>query len=181
MELSRLIEAILFAKAEPVARTYLVKVTGKSAGEIDEAIAELSVRLKDTSGLELVTKDNEVTLGTSPEAAEILKSIREEELSKDLGKAGLETLSIVLYRGPIAKPDIDYIRGVNSGFVLRHLSVRGLVERIPNPKDARTFLYRPTFKLLSHLGLSKVEDLPEYTNIQEEIETHKNNQPSDNE
>lgn len=176
MELSRLIEAILFAKAEPVSRGYLVKVTGRSAQDVDEAITTLSDRLSTTSGLALVEKDNDVALGTSAEASDILKSIREEELTRDLGKAGLETLSIVLYRGPIAKPDIDYIRGVNSGFVLRHLSVRGLVERIPNPADGRTFLYRPTFKLLSHLGLTKVADLPEYDSIQSEIDQHKTNQ-----
>lgn len=173
MELSRLIEAILFAKSEPVARTYLAKTTSRDSKEIDLAIEELDNRLTATSGLTLVKKDDKITLGTNPEAGEILKSIREEELSKDIGKAGLETLSIVLYRGPISKPDIDYIRGVNSGFILRHLSVRGLVERIPNPADGRTFLYRSTFELLSHLGLPKIEDLPEYDQVRQEIETNR--------
>ncbi|MBI2099909.1 MAG: SMC-Scp complex subunit ScpB, partial [Candidatus Vogelbacteria bacterium] len=79
-------------------------------------------------------------------------------------------LTIVLYKGPLTRAEIDYIRGVNSSFILRHLSIRGLVERIPNPKDARSFLYRPTFDLFQHLGLSKIEELPEYGELISQLE-----------
>ena len=100
----------------------------------------------------------------------MIEELCKEELSRDLGKAGLETLSIVLYRGPITRSGIDYIRGVNSTFILRNLLIRGLVEKIPNPNDQRSFLYRATFDLLSHLGIPRVEDLPEYGNTNESIE-----------
>jgi segregation and condensation protein B len=75
---------------------------------------------------------------------------------KDLGKAGLETLSIILYQGPISRAEIDYIRGVNSNFILRNLLIRGLIERVENPHDQRSFLYKPTLELISYLGLSKI-------------------------
>ena len=88
---------------------------------------------------------------------------------KDLGKAGLETLSIILYRGPATRRDIDYIRGVNSQFILRNLLIRGLVEKIQNPDDQRTFFYKPTFQLLSYLGIGKLEDLPEYLTMKNDL------------
>ncbi len=80
-------------------------------------------------------------------------------------------MTIVLYRGPIARSQIDYIRGVNSTFTLRNLLIRGLIERIPNPKDSRGFLYRPTFDLMNHLGITRIENLPEYAKVVTETQT----------
>ena len=87
-----------------------------------------------------------------------------------MGRAGLETLSIILYKGPINRREIDYIRGVNSNFILRNLLIRGLVERVQNTDDARSFLYKPTFEVLSFMGISKIEDLPEYVEVRREVE-----------
>ncbi len=109
-------------------------------------------------------------LATAPEAGPLLERIAKEERSKDIGKAGLETLAIILYRGPVTRAEVDYIRGVNSTFILRHLTVRGLVERIPNPEDSRSFLYRPTFELLSFLGITSIEELPEYASIMSQLD-----------
>jgi hypothetical protein len=54
--------------------------------------------------------------------------------------------------------------------------IRGLIEKIPNPKDQRSFLYRPTFDLLSFLGVTKIEEMPEFVKVKEEFESYKNNQ-----
>ncbi|MDE2041410.1 MAG: SMC-Scp complex subunit ScpB, partial [Patescibacteria group bacterium] len=67
--------------------------------------------------------------------------------------------------------------GVNSQFILRNLLIRGLVERAENPGDARSFLYRTTLQLLSHLGISKIEDLPEYEAVRKDIEAFKQSTP----
>jgi segregation and condensation protein B len=112
-------------------------------------------------------------LGTAQELSPLIEQLTKEELSRDLGKAGLETLSIILYQGPISRADIDYIRGVNSQFIVRNLLIRGLIERVDNPKDARSFLYKTTLQLLSHLGVSKIEDLPEYQQVRKDIEGFK--------
>ena len=139
---------------------------------LDAGLSALESRLNDPqnpSGLTLVCKEDDVTLGTKPEASELIKELTKEELTKDLGKASLETLSIVLYKGPIARRQIDYIRGVNSNFILRNLMVRGLVEKIPTPNDQRSFLYKPTIDLLTLLGISKIDDLPEYSSMANEI------------
>jgi segregation and condensation protein B len=121
-------------------------------------------------------------LGTAKELSSLIEQLTKEELTRDLGKAGLETLSIVLYQGPISRADIDYIRGVNSQFILRNLLIRGLVERVDNPADARSFLYQTTLQLLSHLGISKREDLPEFDKVREDIAAFKHSaQESDRE
>ena len=114
-------------------------------------------------------KDDEVALGTSPELSELMETLAKEELSGELSKASLETLTIILYRGPVGKQEIDYIRGVNSGYTLRSLLIRGLAERLENPSDRRTYLYKPTFDLLSYMGIKRLEDLPDYQAVREEI------------
>jgi segregation and condensation protein B len=113
-------------------------------------------------GVQVLEKDGEVMLGTHPEASAIIEQLTKEELNRDLGKAGLETLTIVLYKGPITRAELDYIRGVNSSFILRHLTVRGLVDKVVNPADSRSFLYQPSFEVLQHLGITKKEELPDY-------------------
>jgi len=163
------IEAILFLKAEPVSKKELAKTLEKSPEEIENALFVLEETLENR-GLVLLSKDEEVMLATSPEMSDLIEKIRKEELSKDLGKAGLETLSIILYKAPITRSKIDYLRGVNSNFILRNLLIRGLIEKVSNPDDQRSYLYKPTFELLSFLGISKVKDLPEYDKIQKEIE-----------
>lgn len=174
MNLSQQIEAILFWKAEPVAIKKLAVFLNVDVPTIKTGLTELE-NILSGRGITLVQTNDDVMLGTAKELSPLIEKLTREELTKDLGKASLETISIVLYQGPISRSEIDYIRGVNSQFILRNLLIRGLVERIPNPKDARSYLYKPTLELLSHLGTSKIEELPEYQQVREEIESFKVN------
>lgn len=169
------IEAILFFKNESVKKKWLETTLKKNKDEVENALTELKMTLSGR-GIVLIELDDCVALRSAPAHSEILSELRKEELSKDLGKAGLETLSIVLYHSPVTRAEIDYIRGVNSTFIIRNLLVRGLVERTSNPKDARSFLYRPTLSLLSFLGIPSVNELPEYEKVRNEIKQFKENQ-----
>jgi segregation and condensation protein B len=171
MQLDAQIESILFWKGEPVKVKKLAEILNVEIEAIEKALEELKVKIEGR-GISLVRLEDEVTFGTAPEMSERIQKLTKEELVKDLGKAGLETLTIILYKGSVKRSDIDYIRGVNSQFILRNLLIRGLVERIVNPSDERTFLYKPSFDLLSHLGVSSIKELPEYENIIKNIEEH---------
>ncbi|MDP2789382.1 MAG: SMC-Scp complex subunit ScpB, partial [bacterium] len=106
---------------------------------------------------------------TAPELSSLIEDLQKEELKKDLSKVSLETLSILLYKNGASRAEIDYIRGVNSSFILRALSVRGLVEKTVDPKDSRRFIYKPSFDLLSFMGIKSVTDLPEYGEVNNAI------------
>jgi segregation and condensation protein B len=163
-DIEAIIEAILFYFAEPVSLRKLSEITGVSATEVSAALQNLQTNLE-SRGIRLVHIHEEYELRTAPNAAHWIEKIRKEELSKDLGRAGLETLAIVLYQGPISRADIDYIRGVNSSFILRALLMRGLIERVPNPKDDRAYLYKGTHELLGYFGVTSMQELPEYEKI----------------
>jgi segregation and condensation protein B len=167
--LENAILAILFYQAEPLSFARLAHLLKHSQEEIVKAVEILEAQLS-TSGLRLVRMKNEVVLTTAPEASSLIDAITKEELSKELSKASLETLSIVLYKGPLSRAEIDHIRGVNSTFILRNLLIRGLVEKIDNPNDQRSFLYKPTFALLEYMGVTKVEELPAYEETMHTLE-----------
>lgn len=168
MDLAAKIEAILFWKAEPVTVAGLSWYLSQNETEIIQALETLETRLADR-GLALIRNNDAVILGTAPAAADLVESLTKDELTRDIGKAGLETLAVVLYRGPVTRAEIDYIRGVNSSFIVRNLSVRGLIDKVTNPDNARSFLYRPTFELLAWLGVKAVDELPDYEQVVAEL------------
>ena len=172
MDLDAKIEALLFHKTEPLTLDKIAEIVGKNEEETEEALAGLAQKLIGR-GIVLLKKDNSYLLGTSPEASELIEKITKDELSADLGRASLETLTIIAYEGPLSRAEIDYIRGVNSSFILRNLMVRGLIERVPDKNDSRRFLYRPTFELLRYLGVSEASELPEFESIREKINDFK--------
>src|SRR3989344_3009529 len=129
MEISRQIEALLFFKGEPVTVGFLAKTIGASEDEVRAGIETLEQSLS-PRGIILMRNGDEYMLGTAPQMGTIIENLLKEELNKDLGKAGLETLATVLYRGPISRSEINYLRGVNSNYILRALLIRGLIEKV---------------------------------------------------
>lgn len=124
-------------------------------------IAELSSMLSER-GLALIETATEVELRTSADAAPLIEKLRQSELSRDLGKASLEALAIILYQGGATRSEIDWVRGVNSAAALRSLMLRGLVERGEDAADRRRARYTPTVDALAHLGVGKAEELPRF-------------------
>lgn len=168
-DLARKIQALLFHKGEPVSLKELASLAETDEKSVEEALSQIETTLSQT-GLTLIKHNAEYTLGTHPEQGAFIETVTKAELSKDLGKAGLETLSIIAYRGPISRREIDYIRGVNSGFILRNLLVRGLVQKTTSKEDERITLYGPTLELLSYLGITDMKELPEFESVQKELQ-----------
>jgi len=170
MALEKKLEAVLFYKGESESAERLAKLLNVKLDELELAANKLTVSLSNR-GIRLLKVNDQYELVTAPETSEAVNNIRKEELVRDLGKAGSETLSIVLYRNPVSRADIDYIRGVNCAFILRNLQIRGLVKRIKNPDNARSFLYSPTPELLKHLGVTEIKNLPNYEAMRKELDT----------
>jgi segregation and condensation protein B len=169
MNLESKIEAILFFKGEPVSIERLSSVLKVSKDAVREAVANLKTSLEGR-GIVLQENDEEYLLGTHPDLSDLIEDLKKEELNRELSKASLETLSIILYKNGATHAEVDYIRGVNSSFTLRALSVRGLVSRETDKKDSRRYIYKPSFELLSFMGVKNVEELPDYADINNGIE-----------
>lgn len=161
MNLESKVEGILFYKAEPVLKTELLTLCKCTEEELVDAITALKTSLAHR-GLRLIEVSESYTLATAPELSSVLEGIRKQELDKELSKASVETLAIISYYNGATRAEIDYIRGVNSSFILRNLQIRGLVERIVDKNDTRRYIYVPTTELLAHLGITSITELPDF-------------------
>lgn len=169
MNLKSIIESLLFVSGEPIKIKKLAKLCNKAIPEVENAIMGLQNEYR-RRGLRILKKDKKAQMVTAPEAASYTQKLIKNELQEDLSRASLETLAVIAYRGPISRVKIEDIRGVNSSFILRKLLIRGLVERVTNPKNTRSYLYRISFDFLKRLGIERTEDLPEYDNLKLKID-----------
>jgi len=169
MELESKIEGLLFYKGEDMEVKKLADLLSVSKDEVEEALKKLENSLVGR-GLVLVRKDDSVVLGITSELSLLIESIRKDEITKELSKASLETLSIILYKNGVSRSEIDYIRGVNSSFILRNLLIRGLIEKVTDKNDSRKILYRPTFEIMSFMGVASIEELPRYNEIRSQLQ-----------
>src|SRR3990167_8382371 len=156
-KLEQQIEALLFWIGEPLKKSELAKLCDVSAEQIGEAVKNLPAHFSER-GIVFIENDDEISLGASPDVFDVI------------GKAGLETLAIIVHKKDGAtRRQIDFVRGVNSSFILRNLLVRGLVQKFSSPA-VRGYAYKPTTELLSWLGVTKIEDIEGYAEIKTEMD-----------
>ena len=98
-----------------------------------------------------------------------MEIVAKEDLKEELTPAALETLSLIAYFGPLSRPQIDFVRGVNSSFIVRNLSVRGLVDRKQGKGNA--YVYTASVDFLKYMGAGSVQKLPDYEKYRE-MKTH---------
>lgn len=171
LSLPATLEALLFASGEAMSKKRVLELLEIPEEMLALAVTELHKSLVGR-GLALIELDDEFELRTSPDASLVVKKLRESELSRDLGKAGLEALAIILYQGGATRGEIDWIRGVNSAAAIRSLTLRGLIERSEDTTDRRRARYTATVDALAHLGLSSIEQLPRYAEFKDSLTEH---------
>lgn len=162
-KLVSIIESILFVSGEPIKKAKLLKILSVDVEKMVELLKILSAKYADSqSGLMLIEKGEELQLVSNPENAEFVENLVKNELQDSLSNAAMEVVSIIAYRGPISKVEIEAIRGVNCSYTLRNLLLRGLIERSDNQRDARGYVYVISFDFLKKLGIDDVKKLPDY-------------------
>lgn len=170
--LSKKIQAVVFYRGGDTKIKDICSICNCSKEEAISSISELRQSLNG-HGIILNEHEGVYSLTTSPDVSETIELLRKDEVSGPLSQSAMETLSIILYQEPIRKTDIDFIRGVNSQFILRNLMARNLISRTKDSEDERTFAYRPTLALLEFLGVSNIKELPDYESIKNELKERK--------
>lgn len=158
------LEAILFIFGEPLDIKKLAGTLKVGESEIKEAAKILSSQLSDENrGIDLVENGDKYMLATKPQHAALVEKFVTEDLKEDLTPAALETLSTIAYFGPLTRAQIDYLRGVNSSYILRSLLIRGLINR---KSKGNAFEYEISFEFLKFMGVDHVSKLPQYEEYQ---------------
>jgi segregation and condensation protein B len=159
------IESLLFLSGRPMSSRELADLIKRETKEIEEAGDNLIASYKEkNSGLQIIKNGASWQMVTSPENAALAQEFVKDETTGELSRPSLETLTIIAYRGPIAKTDLDRIRGVNCSLILRNLLIRGLVEARVDKKSGESY-YVITFDFLRFLGLNETKELPDYEKL----------------
>lgn len=169
-ELKSKIESLLFISAKAMSIKSLADLVAATEKEIEQAGDELAAELKTARrGVLVIRNKDSFQMVSSPENTELIQSFIKDETTGELSRPSLETLTIIAYRGPISKFDIDRIRGVNCSLILRNLLLRGLIELKEEKLKGENY-YTVTFDFIRFLGLGDVRELPNY----EKLSQHEN-------
>ncbi len=160
------IEAILFMYGKEVSFVRIAELLEST----EEVIREHVVKLQESyaerdGGLRIMIGDHHVQMVTHPAVATIIEQMTKKEIEGPLTSVAMEVLAIIAYRGPIGKVDVEAIRGVNCSFTLRNLVRRGLIEHVRADEGRRAQRYQVTMDFLRILGITTVEELPEFIEL----------------
>ena len=164
LTLAAKIEAILFVAPIAITTNQLALALDLPVSEIEKGLNELENRYsqnKDEIGLRLQIHNDRYQLTSAPEAAIVIEKFLGLESSSHLSRAALEALAIVAYKQPVTRPQIDFIRGVNSDGVLKNLLNKGLIQEVGRAEaPGRPILFSITSEFLQYFGLNSITELP---------------------
>ncbi len=174
--LTSVIEALIFASPDPMSWEKISAIIKESEDELDlnevvikRIIDQLNERFEENDlSFRIEKTGGGYTFVTQPRYHPWLSIYQHENAYRRLSQPAIETLAIVAYRQPITKPEVDSIRGVDSGYILRQLMEKLLV-KVSGRADSvgKPLLYKTTTHFLKHFGINSVEELPKPREIDE--------------
>ncbi|MCH8556548.1 MAG: SMC-Scp complex subunit ScpB [Balneolia bacterium] len=175
-ELKQVVEAILFSTPEAVSLSSLKTIIAARADgyeatdeELTGHIGELNAQYEEGGhAFRIKQVAGGYSFATRDEYHPWLEHIQHENALRKISQTALETLAIVAYKQPITKPEVDHIRGVDSGYVVKQLLEKGLIAVAGrNDGPGRALLYKTSDRFLRHFGLNAIEELPKPREIEE--------------
>ncbi len=169
-------EAILFASGESVPKEAIAESLEITEEEVDK-LYELLKDKYNGGGISVIRLDNDFQLTTKKEYYEYVRRVTEPKRNTPLSNAALEVLSIIAYKQPVTRSQVDYIRGVDSSSSMSRLINCGLIEAIGvSDAPGRPSLYATTKEFLRVFGLESLEGLPDIGELEREIELEESDQ-----
>lgn len=163
--LERKIEALLFLAGRPLTVKKLAELVDAKPSDVGAACEALVQQYESRKAGLLIQKAGEsYQMVTHGDVRSLAQAFAKEEVSGELTKPSLETLTIVAYRGPVSKAELEQIRGVNCSLILRNLLIRGLIEARYEKAKATT-VYDVTHEFMRFLGIAEVQELPDYATL----------------
>lgn len=172
MQLNSQIESLLLVAGRALSLFELSKFLKLDKKTIKESIDNLKKYYQDNNrGFFIIENNSKYQLSSSPINADLVANFLKTDISGELSQASLEALTIIAYRQPITKEEIEKIRGVNCSLIIRNLLMRGLIEE-KYDKSKQINYYHVSLDFIRYLGISKVEELPNFERLskQENLE-----------
>lgn len=173
IELSKIkpiVEALLFASDSPITENRIKSVIEElTVSQIQKIIAELNIEYENNNrSFQISRIGGGFQIVTRQEFAGYIKKFYKGRNKSRLSRAGLEALSIIAFKQPISRPEIDAIRGVNSDGVVKTLLERNLIQIAGRAEGVgHALLYSTTEEFLQHFGINEISELPKPKEIEE--------------
>ena len=171
-QLRAIVEALIFASPEPLTPKLLFKLLADEPREdVSAAVEAVRQDYANRAGLHVVEVAGGYQITTRPELHEWVRRLFHERSTQKLSVAALETLSVVAYKQPITRAEIEELRGVDVSGVVNTLTERGLIKIVGKKEvPGRPFLYATTEKFLEHFGLKSLQEMPSIEEIKNLVE-----------
>ncbi|MFO8231094.1 MAG: SMC-Scp complex subunit ScpB [Longimonas sp.] len=169
-------EALLFAADDPIGAERIAEIVTEVTGEtkVDaervETVIEALQEAYNTNerAFEIVAWAGGYRMVTREEVAPFVKAMVQDEQRQSLSRSLLETVAVVAYKQPVTRPEVDFVRGVNSDYALRKLMELELVDVKGRSESlGRPLLYGTTPEFLEQFGLNTLDDLPTIREVEE--------------
>ncbi len=168
-DLPRVVEALLFVAEEPQGAGALARAAGVGEGAVRKALQQLAEEYEGR-GVRLMEDGQKYQVVTAPEYAAYVEQLLGNAAGTRLSRAALETLTIIAYRQPCSRAEIEALRGVNSDKLVTTLEQRGLIEVTGTGEGpGKPKLYRTTMKFLEHFGIRSPGELPPLPGAEEPL------------
>ena len=171
------IEGLIFASEDPISADEIVRAIVAIDGEttlinfedVTNAVDQINLKYENVEyPFKIARISGGYIFTTKPELSKYLGYLNSEKIKRRLSQASLETLSIIAYKQPMTKPDLEAIRGVNSDYILSTLLEKRLITIVGRAETVgRPLLYATTEEFLKYFGLNKISDLPRPREIDE--------------
>ncbi|NMB48606.1 SMC-Scp complex subunit ScpB [Candidatus Kuenenbacteria bacterium] len=159
------VESILFVLNKPIELKKIAKLCQRSEAEIEVVLENLKAHYNgEESGINILTVGQEVQMVSCPRNKDLVEGLVKEEIEGELTRPQLEALTVIAYRGPITKMELEQVRGVNCSLILRNLIIKGLVQT-EEDKIIEQTKYQITPSFMKHLGVMSPKELPNYQQL----------------
>ncbi len=172
-----IIESLIFASDEPISHSEIIRaIKGIDGEEIEISESDINLVIEELNNnynvqnisFNIIKVAEGFSFATKPEFAKYLGFLSTEKSKRRLSQAALETLAIIAYKQPIATPELESIRGVNSDSILSALLEKNLITIVGRAETVgRPLLYGTTQEFLKYFGLYKITDLPKPREIED--------------
>ncbi|MFH1412777.1 MAG: SMC-Scp complex subunit ScpB [bacterium] len=160
------LESLLFISAKPMPVSQLAELTGANQSDINQVADELKKEYAE-KGIQIINLGDKYQMASSPDNACLVQEYIKDETSGELSRPSLEALTIIAYRSPVNKMDLDRIRGVNCALILRNLLLRGLIESEYDDQKEDTY-YTISLDFMKLLGINDIKELSDYEKLNQD-------------
>ena len=168
--LDDVLESLLFVSGDSLKVSDICELLEVQKSEVNAAVKRLQKRFGGKSGIHLISFNGQLQLASNPDYADIIGCVLNPIKEKALSTPAMETLSIIAYRQPVTRLDVEHIRGVNCDYALQALLKNNLIE-IVGRKDTigKPLLFGTTDAFLKSFAIEDVKDLPDRDSLLDKI------------